>query len=74
MQKGVSEINEFDRICHDCAPVVYRYLLSLCGDEDLAEELTSETFYRAYLHIGQFRGTCKVETWLCQIAKHALYK
>ena len=53
---------------------MYRFLLSLCGDEDLANELTSETFYQAYLHIGSFRGDCKVETWLCQIAKNAFYK
>ena len=49
-------------------------MLSLCGNESLAEELTSETFYQAYLHIGQFRGDSKIETWLCQIAKNALIK
>lgn len=54
--------------------MVYRFLLSLCGNEDLAEELTSETFYQAYLHIGSFRGACKPETWLCQIAKNAFYR
>ena len=46
----------------------------LCGDENLANELTSETFYQAHLHIGSFRGDCKVETWLCQIAKNAFHK
>lgn len=46
----------------------------MCGNEDLAEELTSETFYLAYLHIDKFRGDCKPETWLCQIAKNALCK
>jgi len=54
--------------------VVYRFLLGLCGDPNLAEELTAETFYRAFLHIGRFRGGCKPETWLCQIAKNALRK
>ena len=54
--------------------MVYHFLLSLCGNESLAEELTSETLYQAYLHIGQFRGDCKIETWLCQIAKNALIK
>jgi len=53
---------------------VYRFLLSLCGDAALAEELTSETFYQAYLHIDRFRGECRPETWLCQIAKNALYR
>ena len=67
-------MQEFEAIFKDFTPVVFRFLLSLCGDESLAEELTAETFYRAYLHIGQYRGDCKIETWLCQIAKNALYK
>lgn len=67
-------MDEFERICRIYTPTVYRFLLSLCGDEDLSNELTSETFYQAYLHIGSFRGDCKVETWLCQIAKNAFYK
>lgn len=67
-------MKKFESIFNEFTPVVFRYLLSLCVDESLAEELTSETFYQAYLHIGQFRGDCKIETWLCQIAKNALYK
>lgn len=67
-------MQEFEAIFKTLSPMVFRFLLSLCGDESLAEELTSETFYQAYLHIGQFRGECKIETWLCQIAKNALYK
>ena len=67
-------MKEFDAIFKEFAPLVYHFLLSLCGNESLAEELTSETFYQAYLHIGQFRGDCKIETWLCQIAKNALIK
>ena len=66
--------NEFEKMREDCTSIVYRFLLSMCGNEDLAEELTSETFYRAYLHIDKFRGECKPETWLCQIAKNALFK
>ena len=54
----------FDVIFKEFSPMVFRFLLSLCGEESLAEELTSETFYQAYLHIGQYRGECKLETWL----------
>lgn len=67
-------MHEFEEVFQKFTPVIFRYLLSLCGDVRLAEELTSETFYQAYLHIGQFRGDCKIETWLCQIAKNAFYK
>lgn len=67
-------MDTFEELWRDYSSVVYRYLLSLSGDGDLADELTAETFYRAWLHIGSFRGDCKIETWLCQIAKNALSK
>ena len=66
-------MDEFDEICRRCTPVVYRFLLSLSKDASLADELTAETFYQAYLHIDTFRGDCRVESWLCQIAKNTLY-
>ena len=47
---------------------VYRYLLSLSGSESVAEELTSETFFRAMDALDHFRGECSVRVWLCQIA------
>ena len=54
--------------------LVFQYLMSLCGNADLAEELTQETFYRAIRSSGRFDGSCKVSTWLCQIAKHIWYQ
>ena len=53
---------------------VYRFLLSLCRDEHMAEELTQETFVRAIDHIDSFRGDCKISVWLCQIGKHLFYR
>ena len=38
-------MKEFDAIFKEFTPLVYHFLLSLCGNESLAEELTSETFY-----------------------------
>ena len=56
------------------ARTVYKFLLSLCHDPDLAEELTQETFYQAVRSIDRFDGGCKVSVWLCQIAKHLWYQ
>lgn len=50
--------------------LVYNYLKSLCGDKEIAEELTQETFYKAIKGINKFKGECKISTWLCQIAKN----
>lgn len=54
--------------------VVYRYLLSLTRDEELAEEITQGTFYQAVKSVDRYDGSCKITTWLCAIAKNSLYK
>ena len=61
-----------DEIYREYAGYVYHYLCALTGDEDLAEELTQETFYQAVRGIGKFDGRSSVSTWLCGIAKNQL--
>lgn len=56
------------------ARMVYCFLKSLCYDDETAEELTQETFYQAVRCANKYDGTCKVSTWLCQIAKHLWYR
>lgn len=64
-----------DTIYEEHFKMVYRYLISLTnGDDELAEELTQETFYQAVKSYHRFNGECKVSTWLCQIAKHAWFR
>ena len=53
---------------------VYKYLFCLTNNEDIAEDLTQETFTIAVKEINKFKGNCKVSVWLCQIAKHLWYK
>ena len=52
------------------AGAVYAYLLRLSGDAALADDLANETFYRAMLAIGGFRGDASVRTWLLKIARN----
>ena len=61
---------DFEEVYAKEFPVVYKYLLVLCGNQALAEELTQETFFRAIQNSGTFRGTCKLSVWLCQIGKN----
>lgn len=49
---------------------VYAYLLSLTKDQTLAEDLLSETFVKAILHIATFKGKSSVKTWLFAIARN----
>ncbi|MCG8484744.1 MAG: sigma-70 family RNA polymerase sigma factor [Clostridia bacterium] len=65
---------DIDDIYKKYAEMVFKFIMSLCNDEDTAEELTQETFYRAIKSSHRYDGTCKVSTWLCQIAKHVWYQ
>ena len=67
-------MDSFHEIYRDSVQKVYKFLVRLTQNPDLAEELTSETFFQAFLHIGKFRGKCSIDTWLCQIAKNCYYK
>lgn len=55
------------------ANIVKRFLISLSGNVDLADDLTQETFYQAYKSIHRYNGNCKMSVWLCQIAKHVYF-
>lgn len=63
-------MHDADEIYRKYARMVYKFLLCRTGNHDMAEELTQETFYRAVYSLKTYDGTCKISTWLCQIAKH----
>ena len=67
-------MQNMDSVYREYAEFVYKFLLSLCGETDTAEELTQETFYQAVRSWENYNGTCKVSTWLCQIAKHLWFR
>lgn len=48
--------------------MVFGYLIKLCGNIHLAEDLVQETLLKATLNIKHFRGDCKFSTYLIQIA------
>lgn len=64
---------EFEQIYRTYFKSVYHYLWQLSGDAQIAEEITSETFFKAINAIDRFRGDCDMRVWLCQIAKNAYY-
>ena len=56
------------------AKIVYHFLYSRCKDAALTEELLQDTFLKAFESMERFDGSCKISTWLCQIARHLLYQ
>lgn len=63
-------MTDFEAIYNQYFRDVYRYCLSLCRSESLAEEVTQETFFKALGSIDSFSGKCSLYVWLCQIAKN----
>ncbi len=61
-----------DEVYRQYSDMIYRWLLAKTGSEDLAEEITQETFYQAVLHVDNYDHSCKVSTWLCSIASNKL--
>jgi RNA polymerase sigma-70 factor (ECF subfamily) len=47
---------------------VFRFAYLLLGDPDDAEDITQETFLRAYHHLGSFDTTRPLRPWLLSIA------
>lgn len=67
-------MQNIEEIYKQYSNTVYKYLFCLTDKEDIAEELTQETFAIAVKEIQRFKGECKISVWLCQIAKHLWYK
>ncbi len=63
------EVDTFENIYREYFSRVYGFLYRMCRNDDLAEELTQETFYQAFKSFRRFRGDSELFTWLAAIAK-----
>lgn len=61
---------DFEAVYRQYFADVYKYVLALSRDEETAEEVTQETFFKALTAIDGFRGDCQLRVWLCQIARN----
>lgn len=66
-------MTDFEKVYKAYFMDVFRYLKKLTRDEHLAEEITSETFFKAMKSLHSFRGDCDIRVWLCQIAKNCYF-
>jgi RNA polymerase sigma-70 factor (ECF subfamily) len=68
-------MSEFEELYHLYYKDVYYFVLKLANyQDDIAEEVTQESFYQAFISLPRFRGECSIKSWLCQIAKNTYYK
>ena len=73
ISEGGDKVTDYEHLYNIYFNDVYLYILRLSGNEHIAEEITSDTFFKAMKSIDSFRGDCDVRVWLCQIAKNCYY-
>ncbi len=66
-------MQNIEEIYKEYFDTVNKYLFCLTHNDDIAEDLTQETFYRVVNKIDTYKGECKMSVWLCQIAKNLWY-
>jgi RNA polymerase sigma-70 factor (ECF subfamily) len=70
---GGENVADFEKIYKEYFQDVYIFILSLSRNETIAEEITQETFFKALKNINKFKGNCKINVWLCKIAKNTYF-
>lgn len=66
-------MSAFEELYKQYYSQVYFYVLGLCRNEHIAEEITQETFFKVLKKMDTFKGECKVNVWMIQIAKNTFY-
>ncbi len=64
---------DFEVVFLENRELIFKCLLRLTKDSSLAEELTQETFFRAYMNFASLKDHQKVTPWLCQIARNTYF-
>ena len=60
----------FEEIVRACQHDVWRFTMNVVHNREAAEDVTQETFVRAFRALGRYRGDAKFTTWLLTIARN----
>lgn len=63
-------IDDFEVLVHEYEKPVYNLALRMTGSIEDAQDLTQETFIKAYRRLDSFRGDSKFSSWLYRIASN----
>ena len=71
--RGGGIVTEFEEVYNRYFNDVFLFMCRLSKNEDIAAEVTSETFFKAMKSIKNFKGNCDIKVWLWQIAKNTYF-
>lgn len=63
---------DWGRLYQENCTKVFAFVFSLCGNKAISEDITQDTFLKAYRNIDNFREECRLTVWLNKIAYHQL--
>src|SRR5438309_12039885 len=63
----------FDQIYDEYKTSIYNYVYHLVGDREQADDLTQDTFLKAYKALPKMDGSLKLSAWLYRIATNTAY-
>jgi RNA polymerase sigma-70 factor (ECF subfamily) len=63
------ELTAFEQLVERHRGIVFRVAARIVGPDD-AEDVSQDTFLRAFHRLGQYRGTATFRTWLLQITQN----
>ena len=66
-------MTDFEKLFNENREFIFKYLMKMTRDITLSEELTQETFFRAYMNYTSLRDKEKASVWLCQIARNTYF-
>lgn len=64
-----SKQSQFDALVRATSADLYRFAFWLCGNEALAQDLTQETYLRAWRSLDNLRETAAAKAWLITILR-----
>ncbi|HEX3033352.1 MAG TPA: sigma-70 family RNA polymerase sigma factor [Bacillota bacterium] len=64
---------ELEEICISFYDDVYHYIFSLARNEELAKDVTQDTFLKALKSLHQIREASKIKGWLFSIARNTFF-
>ncbi|WP_349305440.1 sigma-70 family RNA polymerase sigma factor [Bacillus sp. FJAT-50079] len=64
---------DWEQVYFKYSDFIYRYILFHVRKKEVAEDLTQESFYRAFKHIHTFNHQASILTWLVKIARNVTY-
>jgi len=66
-------VTDFEKLFNENREFIFKYLIKMTQNPSLSEELTQETFFRAYMNYASLKNKEKASVWLCQIAKNTYF-